>query len=126
MKYSGYFVFNHSELLCPNLYSTNLHNSLRTCSILVFILSTQPSWTALSVILEPLIILRHGLHRKHVSHVRLRIRLFLNSTGRGADDVENTDSSIVACWIMFTEPLPGNSLIKSVTIYIFILSSSLS
>jgi hypothetical protein len=27
-------VFNHFLLLCPNLYSTNIQNSLKTCSIL--------------------------------------------------------------------------------------------
>jgi hypothetical protein len=31
-----------------------------------------------------------------------------------ADNIENTASSIVACWTMFTELLPGNTLIKSV------------
>jgi hypothetical protein len=31
-------------------------------------------------------------------------------------DTENTVSSIVACWTMFTELLPGNTLTKSVTI----------
>jgi hypothetical protein len=36
--------------------------------------------------------------------------------GRGADDTENTATSIVACWTVFTELLPGNALIKSVTI----------
>jgi hypothetical protein len=46
MKSSCYFVFSHSVLLCPNLYSIKLHNSLRTCSILVLVLSTaKPSWT---------------------------------------------------------------------------------
>jgi hypothetical protein len=40
MKSSCYFVFNHSVLLCPNLYSTNFHNSLRTWSILILVLST--------------------------------------------------------------------------------------
>jgi hypothetical protein len=30
--------------------------------------------------------------------------------------IENIASSIVACWTMFTELLPGNALIKSVTI----------
>jgi hypothetical protein len=40
MKSSRYFVFNHSVLLCPNLYSINLQNSLRTCCILVLVLST--------------------------------------------------------------------------------------
>jgi hypothetical protein len=34
----------------------------------------------------------------------------------GADDIENTASPIVACWVMFTELLPGNMLIKSATI----------
>jgi hypothetical protein len=29
---------------------------------------------------------------------------------------ENTASSIVACWAVFTELLPGNALIKSVTL----------
>jgi hypothetical protein len=33
----------------------------------------------------------------------------------GADDIGNTASSIVACWTVFTELLPGNALIKSVT-----------
>jgi hypothetical protein len=33
-----------------------------------------------------------------------------------ADDIENTASSVVAGWIVFTELLPGNALIKSVTI----------
>jgi hypothetical protein len=33
------------------------------------------------------------------------------------DDIENTASSIVACWTPFTELLPGNVLIKSVIIY---------
>jgi hypothetical protein len=36
----------------------------------------------------------------------------------GADDIENTASSIVAGWTVFTEVLPANALIKSVTIYI--------
>jgi hypothetical protein len=33
----------------------------------------------------------------------------------GADEIENTASSIVACWTLFTELLPGNALIKSAT-----------
>jgi hypothetical protein len=37
---SNLLVFNHFVLLCHNLYSTNLHNSLRTCSILVLVFST--------------------------------------------------------------------------------------
>jgi hypothetical protein len=46
---SSYFIFNHSVLICPNPYSIDLHNSLRTRSILVLVLSTaEPSWTLLS------------------------------------------------------------------------------
>jgi hypothetical protein len=46
MKSSCYFVFNHSVLLCPNLYSVKLHNTLSTRSILVLVLSTaEPSCT---------------------------------------------------------------------------------
>jgi hypothetical protein len=44
MKSSRYFVFNHSVLLCPNLYSANLHNSLRTRPILFFVPSTALHW----------------------------------------------------------------------------------
>jgi hypothetical protein len=40
------------------------------------------------------------------------------SCNSGADDIENTASSIVAFWTVFTELLPGNTLIKSVRIYI--------
>jgi hypothetical protein len=109
-------VLSHSVLLCRNLYSTNLHNSLRTCSILLLVLSTQTSWTAFSVILEPLIILRHGPHRKHMSRVWLRDHWSVASTGRGANVIENSASSIITCWTVFTEPLPGKTLIKSVTV----------
>jgi hypothetical protein len=55
-------------------------------------------------------------HRKHVSRVRLRVHWSVTSTGCNADGIENTASSIVACWTMITELLPGNALNKSVTI----------
>jgi hypothetical protein len=64
MKSSCYFVFSHSVLLCPNLYSINLHNSLKTCSILILVLSTaETSWTPqayclLAVLLQLTAILR--------------------------------------------------------------------
>jgi hypothetical protein len=46
MKFSSYFVFNHCVLLCPNLYSVNLRNSLRTRCILILVPPTsEPSWT---------------------------------------------------------------------------------
>jgi hypothetical protein len=48
MKPSCYFIFNQSVLLCPNMYATNLHNSLRTCSILILVLSTALNCTNLS------------------------------------------------------------------------------
>jgi hypothetical protein len=56
--------------------------------------------------------------QKTVSHVRLRVHWSVTSSGRGVDNIENTTSSIVTCWTVFTELLPGNELIKSVTIYI--------
>jgi hypothetical protein len=34
----------------------------------------------------------------------------------GAGDIENTTSSIVACWAVFTELSAGNALIKSVKV----------
>jgi hypothetical protein len=54
-----------------------------------------------------------GPHRKYVSRFRLRVHWSVSSTGRGADDIENTASSIVACWTVFTELFSGNALIKS-------------
>jgi hypothetical protein len=51
-----------------------------------------------------------------VLHIRLRVHWPVTSTGRGPDDIENTASSVVACWTVFTELLAGNTLIKSVTI----------
>jgi hypothetical protein len=50
-------------------------------------------------------LLRNGLHNPVVPPLL------------GADDIEKTVSSIVACWTVFTELLPGKSLIKSVTIF---------
>jgi hypothetical protein len=51
-------------------------------------------------------------HRKHMS--RDHSPLLCDVTA----DTENTASSIVVCWTMFTELLPGNVLIKSVTVFI--------
>jgi hypothetical protein len=50
-------------------------------------------------------------HRKHMSrdhHLPLR-----DVTA----DTENTVSSIVTCWTVFTELLPAKALLKSVTIF---------
>jgi hypothetical protein len=49
-------------------------------------------------------LLRNGLHKPFVPPLL------------GADDIENIASSTVACWAVFTELMPGNALIKSVTI----------
>jgi hypothetical protein len=56
-----------------------------------------------NVFTEPL--LRNGLHNAVVPSLL------------GADDTENTASPIGACWTVFTELLPSNALIKSVTMY---------
>jgi hypothetical protein len=48
-------------------------------------------------------LLRNGLHNPVLPQLL------------SADDMENTASSIVACWIVFTELLLGNELIKYVT-----------
>jgi hypothetical protein len=50
-------------------------------------------------------------HRKHMSRVHYLLLC------DDAADMENTASSIVAYWTVFTELSPGNALIKSVTIY---------
>jgi hypothetical protein len=49
-------------------------------------------------------------HSKHMS--RDRYVLLCDITA----DTENIASSTVACWTVFTELLPGNTLIKSVTV----------
>jgi hypothetical protein len=66
---------------------------------------------------QPLYVAWRRPHRKHVSCVRLRVHWSVTSYGSGADEREVAASSIVACWTVFTELLPGNALIKSVTIW---------
>jgi hypothetical protein len=58
---------------------------------------------------SPSIAARCRPHRKHVSRVRLRVNLSVSSTGRGADYIENTASSIVACCTVVKKLLPGNA-----------------
>jgi hypothetical protein len=65
---------------------------------------------------SPSIVTWRRPHRKDVSRVRLLVDLSVSSNGRGADDIENIASSIVACWTVFRELLPSNALIKSVTL----------
>jgi hypothetical protein len=112
LNYTLQILHIKSSLHSRTLATNSLLQSLRYRTEL----STQPSWTTISVILEPLIILRQGPHRKHVPHVRLRVHWSVTSSGRGADDIENKASTILACWTVFTELLPGNSLIKFVTV----------
>jgi hypothetical protein len=65
---------------------------------------------------RPSIVAWHRPQRQHVSHVRLWVNWTITSAGCGMNDVENTSSSTVACWTVFTELLSGKALIKSVTI----------
>jgi hypothetical protein len=65
---------------------------------------------------SPSIVAWRRSHRKLVSRVRLRVHWSVTSTGSGADDIEYTASSIVACWAVLTQLFPANALIKSVTI----------
>jgi hypothetical protein len=81
-------------------------------AVFSFILSARTTYREHS----PSIVAWSRPHRKHLSRVRLRVHWSVTSIGRGAEEVKNTTSSIVACWTVFTELLPGNSLIKSVTI----------
>jgi hypothetical protein len=53
---------------------------------------------------------------RHMSDCKF-IGLF-TGTGCCADDTESAASSIVACWTVFTDLLPGNVLIKFITIYL--------
>jgi hypothetical protein len=84
---------------------------LRPYCIVSYILSARTMHRKHS----PSIVAWRRPHRKHVSHVTLRVHWSVTSTGRGADDIENTASSIIACSTVFTELLPSNALIKSVT-----------
>jgi heme/copper-type cytochrome/quinol oxidase subunit 1 len=63
---------------------------------------SQHSPTSANVFTEPMA--RSGFHNPAVPQLL------------GMDDVENAASSIVAFWVMFTELLPGNALIKNVTL----------
>jgi hypothetical protein len=59
------FRLKHSVLLCPNLYSINLPNSLRTRFILLLVFSTaESSWILLSCKRTSVIYPRHGQRRK--------------------------------------------------------------
>jgi hypothetical protein len=51
------------------------------------------------------LLLRNGLHNPIVPPLLC------------ADNIENTASSTVVCWTVFTELLPGNTLMKSTTIF---------
>jgi hypothetical protein len=58
-------------------------------------------------------------HRKHMTRDHNPALRYVTA------DMENTASSIVACWTVFTELLPGNALLKSVTILIAVSVVSL-
>jgi hypothetical protein len=59
---------------------------------------------------SPSIVAWRRQHRKHVSRVRRRVHWSVTSIRFGADDTENTASSTVASWTVFTELLPENPL----------------
>jgi hypothetical protein len=61
---SCYFVFNNSVLLCPNLYSTNLYNSLTApnCTSLVSIRLSTANRLQISQY--------HSTHKVFMSHVK--------------------------------------------------------
>jgi hypothetical protein len=94
MKSSCYFVFSHPVLLCPNLYSINLHNSLRTRSILVLVLSTAEP-PGLSLVASGLVLYSRGTDNAE------NTILFLHS----ADHTENQSrdsclASPLARWLL--------------------------
>jgi hypothetical protein len=62
----------------------------------------------------PVIPLAHAARTYSKLMSRDRYLLLCDDTA----DTENTASSILACWTVFTELLPGNALIKFVSIII--------
>jgi hypothetical protein len=94
-------------LLATVLFPWSFETQVKTITIPVFsnILSARTTHSKHS----PSIVAWRRPHRKHVSRVRLRVDLSVSSTGRGADDIENTASSTVACWTGFPELMPGTS-----------------
>jgi hypothetical protein len=116
VKYSCYFAFNHSVLLCPNLYSTNLHNSLRTCSILVLVLSTALHCNNLSYNRSSLYRLRTG-HTENTSHVIATQRVHWRANCCLAESYKIRPIVAGAYRGMFIEKFPNNALSKFVTIF---------
>jgi hypothetical protein len=104
-------------------------NSIRQLSVVQIFINlqflTNCMWNiyiqGLCVLLQILLQLRNLLtyiadartqtHSKHITW-----SLSNQYTGASVGSTEDTTSSIVACWTVFTELLPGNALIKSVTI----------
>jgi hypothetical protein len=97
----GFSVFN------SNLPATDLNTETSTSDyyevILPFLVQSPCNLgTQLKSLLDSsqvpfpysLISSRHRPHRKQVSRVRLRVHWSVTSTGRDADDIENTASSI--------------------------------
>jgi hypothetical protein len=101
MKSSCDFVFNHSVLFCPTLYSINLHNSLRTRSILVLVhstanppgLFTNPSYS------------RSSLYRFCTDITENTVLLLLSADHRENKSRDSYLASPLARWL-----LPSNEL----------------
>jgi hypothetical protein len=96
------------------------HSLTHSISVLSYILSARTTHRKRSLS----IVAWHRPQGKHVLHARLRVDLSVSSNGCGSGDMENTTSSVVACWTVFTELLPGNVLNKSLTVLYKILKHS--
>jgi hypothetical protein len=97
---ASYDSQGHGGGIRPRLHTSEVNSHSR----ILLALTTHRRHT-------PSIVAWRRSQRNRVSHVSLRV-WFVISTRRGADDTENTASSIVACWTMFTELLPDNALIS--------------
>jgi hypothetical protein len=121
MCYSTHKSSNHALNLhrltsCALLYSSSL---LLACC-------TPPAYCyPLVCVLLPLLLTRNcSEHSWTLTYIAAERTFITGNTSRGhylllcdvTADMENTASSVVACWTVFTELLPGSASIKSVTI----------
>jgi hypothetical protein len=59
---------------------------------------------------------------KHIScDPYLLLPCDVTAPAQAAGQAENTGSSIIVCWTVFTELLPGIPLIKSITVFTFLI-----
>jgi hypothetical protein len=117
MKSSCYVVFSPSVLLCPNLYSINPHNPLRTRSILVLIFVwLTHGFSAMTDCKRPSlspINFRHVHHRKHLLfYTCLQFCCLALSMARTTLKTSHVIDISLVHWCapgnLFTNPLPSN------------------